>query len=226
MRPCFCAPFIAVLIVLLAHAHADDLFAMAPTDTTLNNDWLDEVTPFWGSDDSSLGLFDLAANPSVQDFGTTSDADPFSISENLFASDPMDLTALPACGTGGSLTSEALYARDGGSCTNPEGTIKLPLELFQDPVGFLRDKIRIPPVGQTNQPTNQGSEDDKVPPSAYTTDLKPDEEVCSPDKFGPANIPVCANPYTGYFSRRDRSLRFNLINALPCMCFILQFMHL
>ena len=226
MRPCLRLPFIAVLSVLLAHALADDLFAMAPTDATLKNDWLDEASPLWSSDDSSLGLFDLAANPLVQDFSTTSDADPFSISEDLFASDPLDLAALPACGIGDSLTSDALYARDGGSCTNPEGAIRLPLELFQDPVGFLRDKIRIPPVGQTNQPTNQGSEDDRVPPSAYTSDLKPDEEICPPDKFGPANIPVCANPYTGYFSRKDRSLRFNLINALACMLLHFTFLHL
>lgn len=223
----FRLPFIAVFNLLLAHAQADDLFALASTDSTLNVDWLDDANSLWSSDDSSLDLVDPAANSMVGDFGSMSDADSFSNADDLFVSDPVDLTALPACGSEGGLTSDALQARDVESCTDSEQNLKLPVELFQDPVGFLRDKIRVPPVGQTNPPSqDQGSQENEERPSADTPRLEPDEEQCPTDKFGPANTPVCANPYTGYITRGERSLEFSLVNAIPCMCSILRFAFL
>lgn len=161
--------------------------------------------------------------------------------DNLFVSDISDMSAHPACVIGSLMDAtdniesdriQDLQARDGEegaggeSCPNfneERGNFDLPVELFQNPEDFLRNRFRVPPRGQTSQPgPTPGSEDDEeVLRSSFALDLKPDENICPAETYGLSQVPVCSNPYMGYFQFREGAVggEVDLYNVLPCMFF-------
>lgn len=184
------------------------------------NDPSDNV--FLGSDDFNSDLADLNVDPANHD---TAD---LSIQSNspLADTDLWDLASLPdSCKTDDSSTMNGvLRSRDGSSCALPEGRIDLPLGLFQNPEGYLDEKLSLPPVGPGDQ-QDQGSAKDgdlgfgafmQNRPSSYTP-MEPDSQTCDPRIFGGCTVPLCSNPVTGALeSVPGRLYRYTLFNVFPC----------
>lgn len=183
--------------------------------------------PLTSSNDLSSSVFDLSANQIAPDIEPMSDMVPSSSSDKLFASDlPDEIATLPACDYKRSLPDNVLQARLPDSCQNPEGrgNLNLPSQLFQDPVGYLRDKIRVPPTGQSgsgDQNRDDDPADERSPTSDFTDDLKRDEKRCPVDHFGPSSTPVCSNPLTGWYDPTEPNGQIELFNIIPCMFSIL-----
>lgn len=216
-----CISSILAFRLILAHARPENLFLLDSTEPTLNSAW-DDPDLLWNSNGVTSSFSDLAANPLNQDINILGGSDLWSNSDDLFASTSWDLTAFPSsCETEGSLTNDdALQARDGRSCLPEKGqeeNIDLPVELFSNPEGYLRDNIPKVPVGQTDQP---GEENIGIRDEFRIVNFKDREEICPWELFGPSNIPVCHNPYTGRTFRERGKIVIKLLNIIPCKCFV------
>lgn len=212
-----CISSILAFRLLLGHARPENLFLLDSTEPTLNSP-SDDPEFLWNSKALTSSFSDLTANPSNQDINTIGGSDLFSNSDNLFASTSLDLTAFPSsCETEGSLTTNdgILQARDGGSClpTGHEENIDLPLELFSNPEGYLRDNIPNAPVGQMDQ---SGGVSMSIRDEFRIVNFKDSEEICPSEIFGPSNIPVCSNPFTGRMVRERGQAALTLFNVIPC----------
>ena len=187
-----------------------------------------DAAPLTDSNDLSTSIFDLSANQITPDIDAMSDTATFSNSDNLFASTlPDEVATLPVCDSKRSLPDNVLQARMPASCqtTEGQGTHHLPLQLFQDPVRYLRDKVRVPPTGQTSggDPNrDDAAADEELPDSVFTEDLKRDQKRCPADRFGLSQTPVCSNPWTGWYDPTEPNGQIELFNVIPCMFSILQ----
>lgn len=224
MRRSLLSSSLSLLIVFFAHVRSEDLFPP------------DDASSLWSLDDpANSASVDLVVNPSDLDLDTVSIpgsfelSDPSDSSDDLFASDlsaSSDLVALPACESEGILANDDLQAREERSCKNPDENLdlNLPVQLFQDPVRFLRDSLRTPPVGQGDRPTDQGSPEDEPGDSKAATRYPPNEDVCPSEVFGSSNIPVCDNPYTGTTVQELHSYALLAINTIPCRCSVSHYL--
>lgn len=213
---------VLLLNLILVHARPENLFSSDSIQPTLDAP-LDDASPLWSSDEFSSGS---TTNPLDQDASFMSDIDSFDNSNNLFASNSIDLTALPSCESEGSLTDGVLQARDGASCLpkdTPKDIINLPIELFQDPEAYLRNNLGTPPTDQKNQPGQGNMQDEDMKSVVTTSDFQQDEESCPTEIFGPSNIPVCRNPFTGRMVSEVSSYAVTLYNVIPCRCFSSHF---
>lgn len=185
------------------------------------------TAPLTDSNDLSSSIVDLSANQITPDVDALSDAATFSNSDNLFGSTlPDEVATLPACDSKRSLPDKVLQTRLPASCQTPEdqGTLHLPLQLFQDSVRYLRDKVRVPPTGQTsggNRNRDDDAADEELPGSDFTEDLERDQKRCPADRFGLSQTPVCSNPLTGWYDPTEPNGQIELFNVIPCMFSIL-----
>lgn len=206
------------LDLILAHAQPDNFLSTPnePVDKTYLN-----------SDEFTSSVPDFALNQSNQgETGFLVDAnDPFASTNVLNL-----ITLSDSCGTEDSLTNGVLRARDGTPCASQEDQVDLPIGLFQDPEGYLRENLPAPPVGQTGQSGQENKEDGDLGFAAFMRNrLRPvsispesNEQICDPKKFGISNTPMCSNPFTGSVAR-DTSFSFMLLDAVPCKCIIPYF---
>lgn len=209
-----------VLNSILAHARPQDLFTLDSPQFNLDAPYND-ASSLLNSNDVTSDSTSLFLDPLDQGIDFSSDMDSFGNSNNLFASNSMDLTALPSCKSEGSQTDSSLQARD-GSC-QPQETINLPTELFQDPFKFLRDNIGTPLRGQIRRPGQGDQKDENTNLIFFTSPFKDDEEACPTYFFGPSNIPVCQNPLTGHAEREVASNAKRLYNIISCQCRVTHF---
>lgn len=206
--------------LILPHVRTQDLFA------------LNSNTPTWNAWDASDALDDpvhdagfLSANSVLQDNDMLSDPIWLENSDNLFSSNAWDLSARPSCDTTGSLTDDdMLQSRDLGSCNNNHENEKfnLPTDLFENPEDVLRGivipaepEIQYDP--ETDQPGQYAQRYEQKLQAKLTEDLKPNDGVCPPEVYGPFNIPVCSNPFTGHASQDPATFLWHLLNVIPCM---------
>lgn len=209
----YCVPAIFMVNLIVAHSRLEDLFTLDSSDLSLDA-FSDDASSFWSADENTSGFISLASNDLDQDPSFMSDINSLSSSNNLFASNSPDSTALFSCESEGSQLDGFLQARD-GSCP-PQENFNLDLQLFQDPEGYLRDNINVPPKGQMNQPGQEGKQDENRYMDFLTTNFKEDEEKCPTATYGSSNIPVCRNPFTGRMEYEPSSFAVTLYNALPC----------
>lgn len=206
--------------LILAHARPENLFTSEPPQFNLDAPF-DDASLQLNSNDVSSESTSLFLDPSDQEIGFSSDMDSFGNSNNLLASNSMDLTVLPDCKSVGSQTNGGLQARD--EYCPPQGTIDLPTDLFKDPLEYLRDNLGTPLRGQTNQP-GQGVREDENTNSIYSKmQYQPNEEQCPTRLFRTSNIPVCENPLTGALQREIGSNAFRAFNVVPCQCHVTHF---
>lgn len=202
-----------VLGSILAHARPENLFAFDSPQFDLNAPFDDASLPL-NSKDFTSDSNSLFSGPSDQVIDFSSDLDSFGGSNNLCASNSMDLTALPDCKAEGSQTDSGLQARD-GSCPF-QGTIDLPINLFQEPLEYLNDKLGTPFRGQVNQP-GQGSRKNEETNSVYPQmGNQPNEVKCPNNLFGESKIPVCNNAFTGSVEQEAGSNARRVNNGVLC----------
>ena len=208
------------LTFILAHAQPDNFFLSEFMDPTLSE--VDDTS--WNSDGLISGLPDFASNQVNQD-----ETDLFPNSDDhVDGTNLWDLASISdSCGIEESSTNDLLPVRDGTSCASQEGKVDLPIELFQDPEGYLRQTLRAPPAGQADQ-SGQGNKEDgdlgfgafirnRFPP--ISRPLASDDESCDRGKFGVPTTPLCSNPFTGSVNKdMTAGNSFTLTDAVPCRC--------
>ena len=213
------SPFL-VINLILAHARSENLFTSESSQFNLDAPF-DDASIQLNSNDVSSDSTSVFLDPSDQEIDFPSDMDSFGNFNNLFASNTMDLTALPDCKAEGSQTDGGLQARD-GSCQSQE-TIDLPTGLFQDGLEYLRDNLGTPLRGQINQPGQGAQKDENANPVYPQMHYQPNEEQCPTRLFRTANIPICENPLTGALEREIGSNAFRAYNVVPCQCHVTHF---
>lgn len=203
------------LNLMLAYAQLDNFFlseSMEPTlNDQMNSDFFTSSLPAFAPDQINQGATDLF--PGAIDLAPSTDL--------------LDLASLPdPCGSEESLSNDLLQARDEEACTSRGGQVDLPIELFEDPEGYLRDNLPTPPVGQAD-PFGQESKDDgdlgfgafmrnRNQPAPNLFD-DGDDQLCDRRTFGLSTTPMCSNPYTGLVSRDLSTMNsYTLLDAVPC----------
>lgn len=208
----------SVLNVILVYARPENLFSWGSTE------------PGWteaGWNDDSLN--DPLSDPSENNlFSDSPDLDGFA---SDFTLDSWDFASLPnSCETQGSLTDDFLQARDGTSCSpeKPEENLNLPMGLFQDPLQYLNDGLKTPPVGEKDRVGQENEGGDlnfnafmnSRPKSTLTHDV--DESLCPPERYGLSTTPVCHYPNRGLSTAAGVD-GTTLYDVTPCKCFISSF---
>lgn len=206
---------VLVLSLVLAHSRHENLFSIDSTDFL--NAPSDDASPLWNSDEITPDSTGLTLNSLDQGVNFMSDTESNGNSNDLFASSSMDLIALPSCEAEGSLTDGILKARDGESC-QPRESIGSPTDLFQD----LRDSLSAPTKERNNQAGQGDPKDENRNVIFGISGFMEDEELCPTEIFGPSNIPVCRNPFTGRMVEEAGSYAVTLYNVLQCRCFFTQ----
>lgn len=203
--------FLVALILnpFIVICRPQDLF-LNSIDQPIGND----VSLF--SPDGSDDFLDDNANPT--DLALSPDLDPgevttepsFFDSNDLFPFEDLTSETVPVLQSSSSCQTDVglstldedfpqLQARDDGpSCASSQGQDNMNsiINLFQDPEGFLREKIPTskPPNGQADQP---GQFDVDLNSDAFRNRqslpglFEDDDEKCRPYVFGLSNIPVC-----------------------------------
>lgn len=230
-----CLSFLFVLHFILACVRSENFFFSEPTepnfndlvnDATLN---LNENDPlnvaYLNSDELTWDFSDPVLNPIIQD-----EADPFINANDPFAGDNLlDLATLPdSCGIKDSPTNDVLRARDGKSCSPRKDNVDLPSGLFQDPEGYLRENVLPLPTGPSDSLDQGNIKEGDLGFGAFirnrpfpVTPLEPNLQICDPRIFGLSNVPMCDNHLTGSVAKEPSKIyQYNLINAVPCRCFI------
>ncbi len=193
-----------------------------------------DVNTFLDFDQSSQDFTLISATDDIQDFDHfNQDLIPFSDtnilmnSDNSFPStDSFAHTSLPSCETQTSLTDDFLEARDDRWCPakgEVEDNFILPIEMFEDPLTYLRENI--PPLGQADQ-SDQGSEqNDNLDIDVYIKSrpivkgMKEDLAICETNIFGESGFPVCDFPLAGFSSVQRSRKWVTLYYVTPCRWF-------
>ena len=216
-----------MLSFLFVHANPVDLYSLDswesnPVDLysldSWESNWNDAASDdfFWNSPDLDAFSSDDTSDPPDQDY----------------TMDSWDFASLPGCGSQGSVTDDFLQARDNPSCPalkETEGNLNLPTGLFQDPLQFLDNGLKTPPVGQNNQ-HDLGSKDGDLNFGAFMRNrpasvihYPDDERICPPDRYGLSNTPVCHYPNRGSSPSAGEAGGFTLYDVTICRCLVFGF---
>lgn len=204
----------------LVHAQQDNFFSsdsIEPTlseqvdDTSLNPDGFTSSLPDYILDQVNEGEADLFLN----------------VDDPVASTDWLNSAALPdSCADEESSTNGLLRTRD-GTCTSGEHQVDLPAGLFEDPEGYLRDKLSAPPVGQADQPGQGNDEPGDLGFAEFMRNRNrpvaipfgENDQICNPKNFGISTTPMCSNPFTGSVVKDSGfSNSYTLNDAIPCRC--------
>ncbi len=192
-----------------------------------------DVNTFLDFDQSSQDFTLLSGTDEIQDLAQfnqdviPSDTNILMNSDDSFPSaDSFARTSLPSCETQTSLTDDFLEARDDRWCPAKkaiEDDIILPIEIFEDPLTYLRENI--PPLGQADQ-SDQGSEQNNnldidlyINSRPSVRGIKEDLAICETKIFGTSGFPVCDFPLAGFSSLRGSLKWVTLYYVTPCRWF-------
>lgn len=222
---CFRSGFVAALSLIIVYGRPEDSYSLDSLDSTFSR----ENSYSFDSLDSTLTdpAFDnfYLDSPEFDAFSPNNPVYPLDQDSNTYS---WDLASLPNCETQGSLTNDFLQARDETLCpTNePEGNVNLPTQLFQDPLQYLNDGLKTPPVGQDAQPGPGLTDEDfnfnafvRNRPKAVLNYVE-DESICSRRRYGLSNTPVCHYPNRGSTPSAGVEGEYTLYDVSPCKYFI------
>lgn len=218
--------FRCVLVAALSH-----IFVHGRPENSYSFDFLD--SKFTPENLFSFDSLDSTLNDPASDsfYFDSPEFDKFSPDDLI---DPLDqdsttsswnFASLPHCETQDSLANNFLQARDGTLCpTNePKGNVNLPTELFQDPLQFLNDGLKTPPVGQDGS----GLKDEDFDFNAFVRNrpksvlnYADDESICSRRTYGLSNTPVCHYSNRGSTPSSGIDGEFTLYDVSPCKCLV------
>ena len=216
----FGLPLLSILNSMLAQAHPESSLFSESIEPNLDNPADD---PYLMPAEFTSDFADLALDPANQET-----ADLFVGSNDPFTSTDLWDPALPSdsCPSEEEGMNGILRARDGASCSLRKDNVDLPVELFENPEGYLQDMLSSPPIGQGDR-YDQGSiengdlgfEDFLRNRRLSIVPLEPNDQICDHRIFGKSNVPMCDNPFTGSVaSLPGKGYQFNLIDAFPCEC--------
>ena len=218
---CFLGVLVAALSFIFVYGRPENSYSFDSLDSTFTPENL------FSFDSSDTTVTDPASDtfyidsPEFDQFSQDDLIDPF---DQDSTTSSWNLASLPNCENQGSLTNDFLQARDGTLCpTNePGGNLKLPTELFQDPLQFLDNGLKTPPVGQDDQP-GSGLKDEDFNFNAFVRNRPKsilnyvdDESICSRRRYGLSNTPVCHYPNRGSTPSDGLDGGFTLYDVSPC----------